>query len=101
MKKYVELLFVFVALLTLAFPAISEAKRTYIHDVQDVEFRVHYDYINYYIDIYVIGRVIRLTGTLMIVLNAFKKCRDTVNALEKLVRELGITRLDIDLVRPM
>jgi len=45
MKRYVELLFVFVALLTLAFPAISEAKKTYIFFGASAATSSHYAYV--------------------------------------------------------
>lgn len=45
MKKYVELLFVFAALLTLTFPAISEAKKKYIFFGASAATSSHYAYV--------------------------------------------------------
>ncbi len=45
MKKYVELLFIFVALFTLAFPGISEAKKKYIFFGASAATSSHYAYV--------------------------------------------------------
>lgn len=45
MKKYVELLFVFIALLTFAFPATSEAKKKYLFFGSSAAASSHYAYV--------------------------------------------------------
>jgi len=78
-----------------------------LNEIHDIEVQVFYDYKeypNFYLNIFTYTKVAQLYGTLMLVFNAFEKngkTSETAKALEKIINELKIDHLNVNLVRPM